>query len=345
MDKTTGFGVITGRFIEIVANEFPRDLVRHIRRAYRLHGEGRSTNPESCFLRFPNDTDRIIALPAFLGGEYNVAGIKWVASCPANTDRGLQRASAVLLLNNPTTGYPFVCLEGSLISAYRTASSAALAAEFLHRRRTGKRRRTDSLGVVGAGFIGHHVVLSLLREEWQMSELRIFDLDNARARSFAERIASLADQQIARVRICKDYDELSDDCDVIVFATVATEPWLHDVRSFRHHPVVLHLSLRDLGPEIVNDVTVVNVVDDERHVVRAQTSLHLAATKYGHQRFISGSLYDLIFDGREFDPDKTAVFSPFGLGVLDLALGKWIYDLAVQRQEILAIPGFFPGVD
>lgn len=341
MDKTTSFGVITGRFIEVVANEFPRDIVRHIRQAYRLHGEGRSTNPESCFLRFPDAPDRIIALPAFLGGEYNVAGIKWVASWPANTDRGLQRASAVLVLNNPTTGYPFVCLECSLISAYRTASSAALAAEALHRRRTGIRRRTDSLGVVGAGFIGHHVVLSLLREEWRMSELRIFDLDDARARTFAERITRRADQQIERVRICKDYDGLSDDCDIIVFATVATEPWLYDVRSFRHHPVVLHLSLRDLGPEIVAGAT--NVVDDKQHVVRAQTSLHLAATKYGHQRFINGSLYDLIFDELDFDSDKTLLFSPFGLGVLDLALGKWIYDLAVQRQEILEIHDFFPG--
>ena len=103
---------------------------------YRLHGTGDSVNPPSYFLRFPDrPSSRIIALPASIGGELRVDGLKWISSFPENVAAGVPRASAVLILNDHDTGYPFACLESSIISATRTAASAALAADWLSRGR------------------------------------------------------------------------------------------------------------------------------------------------------------------------------------------------------------------
>ena len=66
---------------------------------------------------------------------------------------GIPRASAVLILNDPATGYPFAVLESSIISATRTAASAALAAHALTR----TRGRPAPVGFVGAGLIAHYV--------------------------------------------------------------------------------------------------------------------------------------------------------------------------------------------
>src|SRR2546427_13006367 len=137
--------IINGKTVSDIVRGHRNECIEIVREAYLAHADGQSVNPDSYFLKFPDKPDcRIIALPAYLGNSFHVAGLKWIASYPGNVQRGFPRASAVLVLNSYETGYPFAILESSILSAARTAASAALAAE----RFSGRARPANSVGIV-----------------------------------------------------------------------------------------------------------------------------------------------------------------------------------------------------
>ncbi|MFE0461711.1 2,3-diaminopropionate biosynthesis protein SbnB [Kitasatospora sp. NPDC058965] len=307
-------------------------LVDVVRRAYLAHDAGDSSNPHSAFLRFPHrPSSRIISLPAYLGGEFEVAGIKWIASFPENPARGIPRASAVLVLNSTETGYPYAVLESSVISATRTAASAVLGAEAL----VGA-RRARRVGLVGTGLIAGHVWKFLRDLGWEIDGLRLFDLDRAHAERFA---AELAAQGAPATEVVDELAGAFLDCDLVVLTTVAGEPHVHDPALLAHAPVVLHLSLRDLAPELV--LAAQNITDDVDHAVRERTSLHLAEQLVGNRDFVHGTIADVLNGTVVRDPSRAAVYAPFGLGVLDLAVGQWVHTQVAETGAGVELPDFF----
>src|SRR5947207_5019818 len=164
--------IINGKTVSDIIRGHRDECVEIVRDAYLAHAHGKTVNPDSYFLRFPGKPDcRIIALPAYLGDGFDVAGLKWIASYPGNTQRGFPRASAVLVLNNYETGYPFAILESAIISAARTAASPFLAAHWL----SGQSCRAHSLGIVGTGFIARYVYEFLVHTGWTIEEVRLHD--------------------------------------------------------------------------------------------------------------------------------------------------------------------------
>lgn len=174
-----------------------------VQSAYMLHSTGETSLPFSTFLRpagYPND--RIIALPAHIGGDFDIAGIKWISSFPENLDRGQQRASSVLILNSLETGYPTALLESSQISATRTAASAALASATLH----GSEDHVSTIGIIGCGTINLATIDYLFHVHPQINEVLSFDLRRERAHEFSHLVK--ASHPEARVRVAKEPDEI-----------------------------------------------------------------------------------------------------------------------------------------
>src|SRR5215471_3057911 len=326
--------IIDGKTVFDIIHAHRADCIEIVRDAYLAHARGESVNPDSYFLRFPEKPDcRIIALPAYLGNGFGVAGLKWIASYPANVERGFPRASALLVLNSYETGYPFAVLESSIISAARTAASAALAAHCL----SGESRRAHSLGIVGTGFIARYIYDFLVDTGWTIDEVRLYDkspLDSEKFRNTACRA-----EHHRTITVVQDVAQLLRASDLIVFTTVASAPHIDDAALFEHNPVVLHISLRDLAPGIL--LRSQNVVDDVEHVMKANTSPHLAEQQTGNRSFVTGTLAEIMLGHRSVNRSRPIIFSPFGMGILDVAVGKWVYDQAVAAGHDLRLSDFF----
>ena len=93
------------------------------------------------------------------------------------------------------------------------------------------------------------------------------------------------------------------------------------------------------APEVI--LAAANVFDDAEHCLKANTSPHLAAQATGAREFVTGTLAGVL-NGEVSTPDgQPVIFSPFGLGVLDLAVGSYVHQQARATGRALAVADFF----
>ncbi|GAA4782166.1 2,3-diaminopropionate biosynthesis protein SbnB [Lysobacter hankyongensis] len=325
--------LITGESIDRALDGKQRAIIDRIRDAYLAFARGKSCLPHSTFVTFEESSpDRIIALPAYLGGDREVAGIKWISSIPSNDARGLDRASAIIAINDRVTGRVKAVMEGSIISAKRTAASAALAASHLHRD-----KGVSGVGLVGLGLIGLETVRFLREEFPSIGRIHAHDIDRSRFDRFADTCRRLW-PGIEVIFAERAIDALSAST-LGILATTAKTPHIESLEGVSDDAVILHLSLRDLAPEII--LACNNVADDVDHVCRARTSVHLAFDRVGNTDFIVG-LVDAIEDPGSYRKRQApTIFSPFGLGVLDMALADMVLD-EIGTSADAVVEEFYP---
>jgi ornithine cyclodeaminase/alanine dehydrogenase-like protein (mu-crystallin family) len=88
---------------------------------------------------------RFMAMPAYLGGDYQVAGCKWYGSNVENKQHGLPRSVLMFTLNDKDTGAPLAIMSANLLSAYRTGAIPGVGARYL------ARQDAKVVGIVGPG--------------------------------------------------------------------------------------------------------------------------------------------------------------------------------------------------
>lgn len=105
----------------------PEAQVELVADAFRAAHNGSAELPLKPGIR-PRPNGFIHAMPAYLVAD-DVAAIKWVAGYRGNRERGLPYISALIVLNDPSTGLPRAVIDGAEITAVRTAAASLLCIE------------------------------------------------------------------------------------------------------------------------------------------------------------------------------------------------------------------------
>ena len=171
-----------------------------------------------------------------------------------------------------------------------------------------------------------------------LNKIIIYDLSVERAKEFLEVVKLIGE---IKTEIVNSVSEVLAAAQLTIFATTAGEPYVFDIAECNEKSTILNISLRDFDPEVVLKCD--NVVDDLDHVCRENTSIHLTANKTGNIGFVRCGIADVI---KNKQPGriggKPVMFSPFGLGVLDLALGKYVLAKADRNGIGTVMENFLP---
>ena len=103
---------------------------------HNSHGIPLKFPKESPFPNMPLDAPdrRFMAMPAYVGGRFNVAGQKWYGSNIINPQRGLPRSILMVMLNDADTCEPLALMSANLVSSVRTGCVPGVATRYLARK-------------------------------------------------------------------------------------------------------------------------------------------------------------------------------------------------------------------
>ena len=302
------------------------DLVgEQLEAMFRLHADGAYTAPPSSFLKrpdCPHVADRIIGMSAYLGGKFDIEGMKWIASAHKNPARGIPRANAIVVLNDPETRVPVCMMEGTLISAMRTAVVQGLACRYL------ASSAPKTVGLVGTGRIGGLTLLVLQAWFPTLERWVAFDTDSARLDAFSSHMA----RHDVPVKQAARFEDALADADIGIVATTADEAYV-PASCFKPGSLFVNVSLMDPTYELVLAADKI-VADDWLQSIHSNRVLgRMVRENLLSKDGLHAELGEIVAGrkpGRESE-DERIFWNPFGLAIEDLAVATVLYQRAKER--------------
>jgi 2,3-diaminopropionate biosynthesis protein SbnB len=278
--------------------------------------------PIKPYLRYGDLQNRIIAMPAFVGGEINRSGIKWIASFPENTKKGIARAHSVIILNDAETGKPVSIINSGSISAIRTAAvSGLLVKKFMEL----KRHKRVKVGIIGFGPIGqYHLDMcgQLLGDT--LDEVLLYDLKSISKDAIPLNIRE-------KVTLVESWEEAYAEADIFITCTVSKQPYI-DMRP-KASSLHLNVSLRDYKTDVFPWFVKGMIVDDWNEVCRENTDIEMFHKVNGLTENGVKLLHDVL-NGflHTLDDDQPILFNPMGMAVFDMAIANHYLTLAKESD-------------
>lgn len=325
MDRSVSFLYLTQeQVIECGGIDMPQ-TIDAVEKVFRLLDDGECMEPQSPIIHWNGIHNRRITMhPAYIGGDVQVAGIKWIPSNPENPiKRNMPRSNAVTILNDPETGYPIAIMDGTAISAMRTGAVVGVGAKYL------AREDASVVGLIGSGVI-NRTQLMALNVALDLRHVKLFDIAPEKAYAFAEEMGEKLGLKIEVVDSARAAVEGSD---VIAPATnVGPEDRYIEAEWIKPGALLANLSVNDytFGAVLACDKIVVDNIKQldiptailtdmvEEKVIDPENIVELGAIVNGKA------------PGRTSEEERIFL-SPLGMGIEDLINAHRVYHEALRR--------------
>jgi len=160
----------------------------------------------------PTADRRMMAMPAYLGGNFQTAGVKWYGSNIANREKGLPRSILMFTLNDADTGAPLAHMSANLLSAYRTGAIPGVGAKYL------ARRDARVIGLLGPGVMGKTTVAAFLSACPNIDTVKVKGRGPASLEAFIAWLKN-AYPQVTTIQIVDTLEEVVRDSDLVAYCS------------------------------------------------------------------------------------------------------------------------------
>jgi N-[(2S)-2-amino-2-carboxyethyl]-L-glutamate dehydrogenase len=310
--------------------------VTAVSRALELHAKRDFVQPLKPYLRVNEKeghiADRIIAMPAYIGGEAPVSGLKWIGSKHDNPSRrGMERASGLIILNDPESNYPIAVMEASLISGMRTAAVTVIGARYL------AKKGFERVACMGCGVIARMQLRSMLEQFPQITAIHLFDLNPEAARALADHLRETYPH--VTFVIAPDAESAVRAGEVVITCTVVDQPYI-PYEWLQKGAFVSNISIMDVHKEVFIKADKV-VVDDWDQANREKKVINQLVLEGRFSREqLHAELGEILIGakaGRESD-EEVIILNPMGMAVEDIASAQEIYRKAVAENKGTRLP-------
>ncbi len=323
---------------------------------------GQNHNSHGSMVTFPdepefegmprNDVDRrFMAMPAYLGGRYQMAGMKWYGSNIENKKKGLPRSILMMMLNDKDTGAPLALMSANLVSSYLTGGIPGVGAKFL------ARKDSKTVAVVGPGVMGRTSLSAFMSVCPNLDTVKIKGRGKGSIDNFAEYVQKDF-PQIKNIIICETVEEAVRDSDIVSMTTtvkndISTFPYI-DESWIKKGALISMPSAARLDDDFLSNRCKL-VVDnyqlyeawEEEYPYPSYEQVQIIGTKFTDLKHEGKISRDDIIDiadvitgkhaGRESD-DDIIVYSVGGMPVEDIAWGGTLYRNALAKGIGVELP-------
>lgn len=299
-----------------------RSVIEAVEGAFREYAEGKARMPAKTYLDLPEYGGDFRAMPALTAG---FAGIKWVNVHPRNPERGLPTVMATIILNDPATGEPLACMDGTVITNYRTGAAAAVASKYL------AKASAKNLGLVGLGEQAKTQLLCIA-ELFPLEEVKVFDTNEGAVEKFLRQFAGFNLTRCHGVREAVAADIVSTTTPVT--SPIVKREWVKEGTHINAMGADAK-GKEELDPDLLRGENVRIIVDDMEQAIHSGEVNVPISHNLLDERKISGTLPEVVAGrgkGREKDEEIT-IFDSTGLAIQDIAVAKVVYERAKERGQ------------
>jgi len=301
------------------------ELISALEQAHVQYSTGKAVMPVRLVVPLPEIGGRITSMPGFLSDDHAL-GMKVVTYFQDNPKSGLPAILATVMLFSAETGKLIATMDGSYITAIRTACASAMATRAL------ANKQTPVLGVLGAGVQARAHIRALSRIR-KIDRVKIYSPSGASAAAIKKELEAEIPTNIA---VAGSAEEALRDADLIVTVTTAKEPilkpeWLkpgaHLNAVGSHRPDSREIDGGTLARA--------KIVVDSREAIMAECGDILLALKERSigENAIHGEIGEVLAGKKSARSSVTEItlYKSVGIAIQDVATAQLAYRKARER--------------